>query len=160
MTAERTNEEVAARLAQVERAVIPGFYGANPDGSIRTFSRGGSDITGSIVARAIHADLYENWTDVSGVLVTDPRIVDNPEPIETITYRGAPGAGLHGRQRAPRGRHFPGAQGRHSDQHQATPTAPRIRALSSWRAPAASRSTPSPASRARRASAPSTSRRP
>ena len=84
---ERTNEEVAARLAQVERAVIPGFYGANPDGSIRTFSRGGSDITGSIVARAIHADLYENWTDVSGVLVTDPRIVDNPEPIETITYR-------------------------------------------------------------------------
>ena len=84
---ERTNEEVAARLAQVERAVIPGFYGANPDGSIRTFSRGGSDITGSIVARAIHADLYENWTDVSGVLVTDPRIVDDPEPIETITYR-------------------------------------------------------------------------
>ena len=76
---ERTNEEVAARLAQVERAVIPGFYGANPDGSIRTFSRGGSDITGSIVARAIHADLYENWTDVSGVLVTDPRIVDDPE---------------------------------------------------------------------------------
>ena len=67
--------------------MIPGFYGANPDGSIRTFSRGGSDITGSIVARAIHADLYENWTDVSGVLVTDPRIVDNPEPIETITYR-------------------------------------------------------------------------
>ena len=84
---ERTNEEVAARLAQVERAVIPGFYGANPDGSIRTFSRGGSDITGSIVARAAKADLYENWTDVSGFLVTDPHIVKNPEPIETITYR-------------------------------------------------------------------------
>lgn len=67
--------------------VIPGFYGSNPDGTIHTFSRGGSDITGSIVARAIHADLYENWTDVSGFLVTDPRIVENPVPIETITYK-------------------------------------------------------------------------
>ena len=84
---EKTNEEVAHRLSGVERAVIPGFYGSMPDGSIHTFSRGGSDITGSIVARAIHADLYENWTDVSGVLVTDPRIVKDPEPIETITYR-------------------------------------------------------------------------
>ena len=83
---EKTNEELSERLAHTERAVIPGFYGSNPDGTIHTFSRGGSDITGSIVARAIHADLYENWTDVSGFLVTDPRIVENPVPIETITY--------------------------------------------------------------------------
>ncbi len=85
--ADKTNEELAERLSHTERAVIPGFYGSNPDGSIHTFSRGGSDITGSIVARAIHADLYENWTDVSGFLVTDPRIVENPVPIETITYK-------------------------------------------------------------------------
>ncbi len=70
-----------------EGAVIPGFYGSKPDGTIKTFSRGGSDVTGSIVAKAIHADMYENWTDVSGVLVTDPRIVENPEVIETITYK-------------------------------------------------------------------------
>ena len=67
--------------------MIPGFYGANPDGSIRTFSRGGSDITGSIVAKAVHADVYENWTDVSGFLIADPNIIPNPEKIETITYR-------------------------------------------------------------------------
>lgn len=85
--AERTNELMTERLAGVERAVIPGFYGAYEDGRIHTFSRGGSDITGSIVARAVHADLYENWTDVSGFLVTDPRIVNEPVPIETITYR-------------------------------------------------------------------------
>ena len=84
---EKTNEELSERLAHTERAVIPGFYGSNPDGTIHTFSRGGSDITGSIVARAIHADLYENWTDVSGFLIADPRIIDHPEAIETITYR-------------------------------------------------------------------------
>lgn len=84
---EKTNQELAARLSKVSKAVIPGFYGSIPDGSVKTFSRGGSDITGSLVARAVHADLYENWTDVSGFLVADPRIVDNPEPIETITYR-------------------------------------------------------------------------
>ena len=84
---EKTNQELAARLSKVSKAVIPGFYGSMPDGSVKTFSRGGSDITGSLVARAVHADLYENWTDVSGFLVADPRIVDNPEPIETITYR-------------------------------------------------------------------------
>ena len=71
----------------MKNAVIPGFYGALPDGHVITFSRGGSDITGSLVAAAIHADIYENWTDVSGFLVTDPRIVVNPEVIETITYR-------------------------------------------------------------------------
>ena len=66
---------------------VPGFYGAMPNGTIKTFSRGGSDITGSIVARAAGAKLYENWTDVSGFLMADPRIVDNPKVINTITYR-------------------------------------------------------------------------
>ena len=85
--AEKTNVELAARLKQIERAVIPGFYGAYDDGRICTFSRGGSDVTGSLVAKAISADMYENWTDVSGFLVTDPRIIKDPEVIETITYR-------------------------------------------------------------------------
>ena len=85
--AEHTNDVLRQRLKNMENAVIPGFYGAMPDGSIKTFSRGGSDITGSIVARAARADVYENWTDVSGMLVTDPHVVENPEPIETITYR-------------------------------------------------------------------------
>ena len=84
---EKTNDLMHRRLEGLETAVIPGFYGAMEDGSIKTFSRGGSDITGSIVARAVHADLYENWTDVSGFLVTDPHIVENPETIDTITYR-------------------------------------------------------------------------
>ena len=84
---EKTHQILKERLRNVEYAVIPGFYGAMPDGSIKTFSRGGSDITGSIVARAVRADVYENWTDVSGVLVTDPHVVPNPEVIETITYR-------------------------------------------------------------------------
>lgn len=82
-----TNTELSERLEHVERAVIPGFYGSKHDGSICTFSRGGSDVTGSIVARALHADLYENWTDVSGFLVVDPSIVENPQVIETITYK-------------------------------------------------------------------------
>ncbi len=85
--ADRTNEVLSARLARCENAVIPGFYGSMPDGTIKTFSRGGSDITGSIVAKAVKADVYENWTDVSGVLVTDPHIIENPEPIDVITYR-------------------------------------------------------------------------
>ena len=84
---EKTNNILSLRLEKTECAVIPGFYGAMPNGTIKTFSRGGSDITGSIVARAVKADLYENWTDVSGFLVTDPHIVENPEPIEIITYR-------------------------------------------------------------------------
>ena len=82
-----TNEILGERLAGLERAVIPGFYGAYENGEVKTFSRGGSDITGSIVARAVKADVYENWTDVSGFLVADPRIIDNPKGIETITYR-------------------------------------------------------------------------
>ncbi|RKD30768.1 aspartate kinase [Lacrimispora algidixylanolytica] len=85
--ADLTDKELGDRLEHVEKAVIPGFYGAKKDGTIKTFSRGGSDITGSIVAKAIHADMYENWTDVSGFLVADPRIIKNPEVIETITYR-------------------------------------------------------------------------
>lgn len=85
--ADLTDKELSERLSHVERAVVPGFYGSRPDGSIKTFSRGGSDVTGSIVTKAVHADLYENWTDVSGFLVTDPRIVEDPEVIETITYR-------------------------------------------------------------------------
>lgn len=85
--AEKTREELRKELKKHERAVIPGFYGVMPNGTIRTFSRGGSDITGSIVAEAAEAELYENWTDVSGCLMADPRIVDNPRPIRTVTYR-------------------------------------------------------------------------
>ena len=84
---DKTHQILRERLRNVEYAVIPGFYGAMPDGSIKTFSRGGSDITGSIVARAVRADVYENWTDVSGVLVADPNIISNPAVVETITYR-------------------------------------------------------------------------
>lgn len=82
----KTQELLSKRLESVERAVIPGFYGAMEDGTVVTFSRGGSDITGSIVAKAIQADVYENWTDVSGFLIADPRIIDNPEGIDIITY--------------------------------------------------------------------------
>lgn len=85
--ADKTDAVLSARLKQMENVVLPGFYGAKEDGSIKTFSRGGSDITGSILAKAIHADLYENWTDVSGFLIADPRIVDSPKAITTITYR-------------------------------------------------------------------------
>ena len=87
LEAEKTNKLLGKRLAKCEKAVIPGFYGAEDGGKVRTFSRGGSYVTGSLVAKAIMADMYENWTDVSGFLVTDPRIVDNPAVIETITYR-------------------------------------------------------------------------
>ena len=80
-------EVLSARLAECKNAVVPGFYGAYADGRVKTFSRGGSDITGSIVAKAIKADVYENWTDVSGFLVADPRIIDKPVAIEVITYR-------------------------------------------------------------------------
>lgn len=85
--AEKTDKVLGKRLENIERAVIPGFYGAMPDGKIKTFSRGGSDVTGSIVAKAAHVDMYENWTDVSGFLIADPRIVPNPKAIEAITYK-------------------------------------------------------------------------
>ncbi|MBC8061272.1 MAG: aspartate kinase [Clostridiaceae bacterium] len=82
-----THEKVSKRLVNCQRAVIPGFYGADSEGEIKTFSRGGSDITGSIIASEVKSSLYENWTDVSGFLMADPRIVENPNPIENITYR-------------------------------------------------------------------------
>lgn len=85
--ADRTNELMRGRLESLDSAVIPGFYGAREDGTVKTFSRGGSDITGSIVARAVKADIYENWTDVSGVLIADPRIIYKPENIEIVTYK-------------------------------------------------------------------------
>ena len=85
--ADKTDRILSRRLKKCERAVIPGFYGAREDGTVCTFSRGGSDITGSIVAKAVRADLYENWTDVSGFLVADPRIIKDPQVIRVITYR-------------------------------------------------------------------------
>ncbi|MBR2432876.1 MAG: aspartate kinase [Clostridia bacterium] len=84
---EKTNDMLSMELKDHKYAVIPGFYGTSPNGHIVTFSRGGSDITGSIVARAAEADLYENWTDVSGFMMADPRIIKNPQAIDTITYR-------------------------------------------------------------------------
>lgn len=84
---EVTNRKMRERLGQLDAAVIPGFYGAYADGTVKTFSRGGSDITGSIVARAIKANVYENWTDVSGFLIADPNIIYKPEGIDTITYK-------------------------------------------------------------------------
>ena len=85
--AKKTGKELSARLESLENAVVPGFYGSMPNDTIKTFSRGGSDVTGSIVAAAVGADIYENWTDVSGFLTCDPRIVDDPAPIKTITYK-------------------------------------------------------------------------
>ena len=84
---EETDISLHEELQHHERAVIPGFYGANDDGSVKTFSRGGSDITGSLVARAVGADIYENWTDVSGFLMADPRIVKEAKPIKQISYK-------------------------------------------------------------------------
>lgn len=83
---DKTRAKLRPKLEESENAVVPGFYGSMPNGTIKTFSRGGSDITGSIVARAAQAELYENWTDVSGFLIADPRVVKNSEPIKTITY--------------------------------------------------------------------------
>ena len=86
--AEYTNDLARkALLAEGSLVVIPGFYGSTSNGQIRTFSRGGSDVTGAIIARAVKADLYENWTDVNGFLTADPRIVENPKPIPELSYR-------------------------------------------------------------------------
>jgi len=82
-----TNTLIEREMAKHERAVIPGFYGSKTDGDIKTFSRGGSDITGALIARAMKADVYENWTDVSGFLMADPRIVKNPKPMNCLSYR-------------------------------------------------------------------------
>ena len=84
---DKTYPALGARLEGLSGAVVPGFYGSMPDGKIKTFSRGGSDITGSIVARACRASVYENWTDVSGLLMSDPHVVNNPARIESITYK-------------------------------------------------------------------------
>lgn len=81
-----TQQRMHKALSQLPLAVVPGFYGAKPDGSIKTFSRGGSDITGALVARGVGADMYENWTDVSGFLMADPRIVKDPKNIDVISY--------------------------------------------------------------------------
>ena len=84
---DETVKAVREKLKNLDNAVIPGFYGRTTAGHIKTFSRGGSDVTGSIIANAVRAEIYENWTDVSGFLVADPRIVENPDVINTITYR-------------------------------------------------------------------------
>lgn len=85
--AEATNAKVGETLKNIERAVIPGFFGADENGNVHTFSRGGSDVSGAVIARAVGASIYENWTDVSGFLTSDPRIVENPAPIEMLSYR-------------------------------------------------------------------------
>jgi len=83
---DETTQKWTQKLAETQNVVVPGFYGRKRDGSIKTFSRGGSDITGAIVARAVQSDVYENWTDVSGFLMADPRIVENPKVISVVTY--------------------------------------------------------------------------
>ena len=84
---EKTQEKLSAVLSDGQPAVVPGFYGAKENGEVCTFSRGGSDITGALVARAVNADVYENWTDVSGFLMADPRVIDSPAEISSITYK-------------------------------------------------------------------------
>jgi len=84
---EKTNSAIKNKLGSIERAVIPGFYGSMPDGTIKAFSRGGSDVTGAIIARGTQSNIYENWTDVSGFMMADPRIVPDAKPIDIITYR-------------------------------------------------------------------------
>lgn len=81
-----TYKAIAEAAVRMPRLVIPGFYGSMPNGRVRVMPRGGSDITGALVANAVNADVYENWTDVSGILIADPRIVENPKPIRRITY--------------------------------------------------------------------------
>ena len=83
---EKSYAALSAIIEKTNKVVIPGFYGVTPDGAVKTFSRGGSDITGAIAAAAVNADMYENWTDVSGIMTADPRIVDNPRPIENVTF--------------------------------------------------------------------------
>lgn len=87
LDSDKTQRVLGEILSHHEHAVVPGFYGCDTHGNVKTFSRGGSDITGAIVARAVNADMYENWTDVSGCLMADPRIVRNPQPIRYVTYR-------------------------------------------------------------------------
>ena len=114
---ETTRSLLAPKLASLEHAVIPGFYGSMPNDTIKTFSRGGSDVTGSIVANAVNAVLYENWTDVSGFLICDPRIVDHPKPITTITYRELRELAYMGATVLHEDAHLPCKTGRHSHKH-------------------------------------------
>ena len=83
---EKSYSALSSIIEKTNKVVIPGFYGVTPDGAVKTFSRGGSDITGAIAAAAVNADMYENWTDVSGIMTADPRIVENPRPIENVTF--------------------------------------------------------------------------
>ncbi len=87
LNTEKTYQTIKNRLSGCDLAVIPGFYGMNPDGRIKTFPRGGSDITGSVIARGVEAELYENWTDVSGIMMADPRIIPDARIIKVLTYR-------------------------------------------------------------------------
>ena len=87
LNAPLTKRTLGAALKPLKKAVLAGFYGADMNGRIRTFSRGGSDLTGSLAAAAIRADLYENWTDVTGLLSADPRIVDSPKSVKYVSYR-------------------------------------------------------------------------
>lgn len=87
LDSDKTQQVMSELLADGQPTVVPGFYGCGADGEVKTFSRGGSDITGAIVARAVNADMYENWTDVSGFMMADPRIVENPREISSITYK-------------------------------------------------------------------------
>ncbi len=84
---ESSYQALKARIKNKGRYIIPGFYGSDPDGKIKTFSRGGSDITGAIAARSVNADVYENWTDVSGLLMADPRLIGNPGVVKELTYK-------------------------------------------------------------------------
>ncbi len=83
---DKSYDNLSKIMETYPKVVLPGFYGATPDGNIKTFSRGGSDITGAIAAAAMNVDMYENWTDVSGIMTADPRIVENPRPIENVTF--------------------------------------------------------------------------
>ena len=83
---EKTDAAIAAAIMEYKKILIPGFYGKLPTGRIKVMTRGGSDITGALAAAAVNASVYENWTDVSGILMADPRIVENPSPIARITY--------------------------------------------------------------------------
>ena len=87
LNGEKSYKAISFAVSGAERAVIPGFYGKGYDGKVKTFSRGGSDISGSIIARAVNATVYENWTDVSGFLACDPRIVESPVKMKTISYK-------------------------------------------------------------------------
>ena len=96
----RLPKKLKAAIGEEKCFVLPGFYGATEDGKIKLLDRGGGDITGAIVAQCLGADLYENWTDVSGFLTADPRIVDNPKSISRITYAELRELFLNGRERA------------------------------------------------------------